>query len=129
MIEHILDILSNDNYGNISNFIIWLNVFAASYAFYWNVKAASTALTTGRKALFSRNSAITLLFLIGYCVLLLDVDPFRWAQIMQGVSLMAWVFVWAGPAREDYKQDKLISDEVEKEIVNRMKLNFQKDNQ
>ena len=125
-IPYILDIFSNDNVGDVTNFIIWLNVFAATYAMSWNIAAAENALTLGRKIMFTRVAAIAGIFVVAYSVLLLDIDYRRWSEIMQGVSLVAWIFVWAGPAREAHKQDKLIADEVEKEIAARMKYNLEK---
>ena len=125
-IPYILDILSNDNVSDFTNFIIWMNVFAATFAMSWNIAAARNALTLGRKIMFTRIASIAGIFVVAYSVLLFDVDYRRWSEIMQGVSLIAWIFVWAGPARESQKQDKLIADEVRKEITARMKYNLEK---
>lgn len=116
---------SNDNVGIINNFIIWMNVFGAIYGGFWAGRAAHAALLKSDKVNMARVAALAGIFAVAYFLLLFDeINPADWQMVMMGVSLLAWIFVWAFPARAVAKQNQLISDKVEEEIKARMKLNL-----
>jgi len=117
---HIIDILSNDEFTPWRNFLIWLNIFFVSTALYYNYLAAKRVLFQSYKGLFSAITMLSVLYLIAYFILLLDVNYVRWSEIMSGLSLPVWYVVWILPARIALKENRKIMDELEKGIEEKL---------
>lgn len=78
--------------------VIALNALLAGGAFGFNLVVCARSATVGR-IVHGAIAALALGYVCSYVALLAsDVAVKDWSSVMRGVSLVAWLVVWIGPA-------------------------------
>jgi hypothetical protein len=84
----------------------------ASVALNW--QAARVGLTRFR-TVHAGIATISVLYVAGYLWLLFgNVDPARWSSTLRGLSLVAWVVVWALPAALSVRMNRELHQAIRK---------------
>jgi hypothetical protein len=110
--KQIIDFLSNQNLSTIENFIIWVNVFFASFSGWFAFKASKMGIY-GLRNSFKLISGMAWLYTVSYGILLIsDINFLSWSSIMRGVSIFAWAIVWILPAYTSIKLWKKLEKNV-----------------
>lgn len=85
------------------------------YAIYWTWRAAREAVAAMRPV-YAAVCALAVLYLISYLVIIFtSVDELRWSYWVRGLAVVAWVVVWAAPARRSIK----IADKLNQTVMER----------
>lgn len=109
---------------------IWvglLNLCGIVYAMYWNYKASKMGLG----AIFVtriRVVAIAFVYFLAYLILLFsNVDPAHWSGTLRYFGILAWIYVWAIPAKAAYEVAHHLGKALEEKVFERLGKNDDSD--
>lgn len=87
------------------------------YAVYWTWRGAREAVAAMRPV-YAAVCTLAFLYLLSYLfIIFTNVDELKWSYWVRGLVIVAWVVVWAAPARRSIK----IANELNKAVMERFK--------
>ena len=87
------------------------------YAVYWTWRGAREAVAAMRPV-YAAVCTLAFLYLLSYSfIIFTNVDELKWSYWVRGLAIVAWVVVWAAPARRSIK----IANELNKAVMERSK--------